>query len=292
MKIANVQRFCIHDGPGVRTIFFLKGCPLRCVWCHNPETQRMDTELLYYPGKCIGCGACRICGNGVHDGKDNHEIDRNNCVCCGRCAQTCPTGALELCGEVYTPESLLAVAMKDRAFYGDRGGVTLSGGEPFAQPEESISFLKLCKENNLHTVVETCGYFPADILEAAVAVTDLFLWDMKDTDPERHKTYTGVSPEHIHKNLFLADALGAKTQIRCILINGINTNRVHYENIASVIKRLKHCEGVKFLPYHSYGGSKALALGRTDAGCDRWIPAKDQIAYAKEYLQKKGITVF
>ncbi len=292
MRVADIQRFCMHDGPGVRTTVFLKGCPLHCAWCHNPETQSNKRELLYYETKCIGCGACAVCGQKAHEFSVSHTIRCDLCVACGECAAECPTGALEVVGKDYTVGELFKIIQKDIAFYGESGGVTLSGGEPFFQAEESLALLKRCKDNGVRTAVETCGYFLQDILYKAVSVTDLFLWDIKDTDSKRHKEYTGVSNEKIISNLMFADSLGAKTRIRCILINGVNTDQQHYENIAVIVAQLKHCEGVEFLPYHSFGGAKSAALGKSNSGNDSWIPSDEQVAYAKSYLRQRGIFVF
>lgn len=292
MRVADIQRFCMHDGPGVRTTVFLKGCPLRCAWCHNPETQNNKKELLYYKNKCIGCGACVVCSQKAHKFSKFHTVERDLCIGCGECAAECPTGALEIVGKDYTLQELFKSIEKDRAFYGESGGLTLSGGEPFMQSEETISLLKLCKENGIHTAVETCGYFNLDILERAVPLTDLFLWDIKDTDSKRHKEYTGVSNEKIIENLILADSLGAKTRIRCILANGINTEEQHYKNIADIVLGLANCEGVELLPYHSFGGAKAVALGKLSIGNDSWIPSKEQIDIAKAHLKQSGIVVF
>ena len=292
MIVADIQHFCMHDGPGIRTTVFLKGCPLHCAWCHNPETQSKKIELLYYEKKCIGCGECAVCSQNAHNFSAIHTVARDLCIGCGDCVAKCPTGALELVGKDYTADELFKIIEKDRAFYGENGGVTISGGEPFLQAEETISLLKLCKDNGIHTAVETCGYFSVDLLKKAVEVTDLFLWDVKDTNPQRHKEYTGVSNEKILSNLKLADLLGAKTRIRCILINDINANDEHYAKIVELYLSLGHCEGVEFLPYHTFGEAKTFALGRIGFRNDGWIPSKEQIIAAKEYLQLKGVRVF
>lgn len=282
MNVADIQRFCMHDGPGLRTTIFLKGCPLNCAWCHNPETQSTKSELLYYKTKCIGCKMCSECKNGVH----NFEIRRDLCIGCGECVKRCPTNALELIGKEYNAYQLYEIIAKDAAFYGEDGGVTLSGGEPFMQCEEVFSLLELCKKNGINTAIETCGYFKSDLLHRAVPLTDLFLWDIKDTNSSRHKKYTGVSNEQIISNLILADSLGAKTQIRCILVNGVNTMQEHYENVLKIYNSLKNCVGVEVLPCHSYGIAKYEALGKNTLCNDNWIPDSDQIIAARKHFKK------
>jgi len=200
LKVTEIQRFCMHDGPGVRTTVFLKGCPLRCAWCHNPETQNKNSEMLLYNSKCIGCGSCiDSCKNNLHRIEKQHIIDRERCSLCGKCVEACPACALEICGKDMSIEEILSVVEKDRAFYGAFGGITLSGGEPFMQREKTVALLAACKARGLSTAVETCGYADTDILLSALPYVDLFLWDIKDTDNQRHKQYTGVYNDVILK---------------------------------------------------------------------------------------------
>ena len=282
----------MHDGPGVRTTVFLKGCPLRCAWCHNPETQARSRELLLYQSKCIRCRACEdVCQKGGHDLSCEHTVLREHCTACGECESVCPTGALAVAGRWYTVEELLAVIGRDRAFYGETGGVTLSGGEPLMQGEATLALLSACKAAGYSTAVETCGYADAEILLSAIADTDLFLWDIKDTDDARHREYTGVDTQKIRENLILADAYGARTRLRCILINGINTQTEHYRAIGALARSLARCEGVELLAYHAYAGSKATFLGRADNSRVEWIPDERQMKEARRTLIELGVRV-
>ena len=293
LKVTEIQRFCMHDGPGIRTTVFLKGCPLRCEWCHNPETQKNSTELLFYKNKCIGCGGCvESCPSGAHAVGDIHGFERSKCLLCFECSRICPAGALEICGEDMTVDAILTVAEKDRAFYGENGGITLSGGEPLWQKESTLALLSAAKEKGLHTVMETCGYGDSDILKKVIPFVDLFLWDIKDTDPARHKQYTGATNEKILKNLALADDGGAKIRLRCILVNGVNTDVNHYCRIAEIASSLSNCEGVEFIPYHSYAGAKAAFIGAEDNGRKEWIPQSEQIDEAKSILKNEGVFTF
>ncbi len=293
LKVTEIQRFCMHDGPGLRTTVFFKGCPLRCAWCHNPETQKGSGELLFYPTKCIGCGACvSACKANAHTLTEVHGIDRDLCRACFACAEICPTGALAACGEEMTVAQIIDTVWRDIAFYGEKGGVTLSGGEPFAQGEAVVALLRACKERGLPTAVESCGFADEKLLLAALPYVDLFLWDVKDTDAARHERYTGVSNEKILQNLHTVDAAGGKTRLRCILVNGVNTERGHYEKIAALARELQHCEGVELLPYHAYAGTKATHLGLPDNGRREWIPTDAQLAEARAVLQSAGVSAW
>lgn len=284
LLLAEIQRFCMHDGPGLRTTLFLKGCPLRCAWCHNPETQRPEPELLFYATKCLSCGACAArCPVHAQQCTDaGRRIDRSRCTACGQCAKDCWTGALALSGQRYTIPELMAVLERDRAFYGAEGGVTLSGGEPLMQPEGCLALLRACREAGISTAIETCGQFNQAILPELVPLVDCFLWDIKDTDSARHRRMTGVGTEQILANLHAADALGAKTRLRCILVNTVNAEDAHYLAVHALRETLHGCTGVEWLPYHAYAGTKATFLGRPDNGRTDWIPTDVQLERARQ----------
>jgi pyruvate formate lyase activating enzyme len=281
LSVAEIQRFCMHDGPGVRTTVFLKGCPMRCFWCHNPEMQSAEKELLFFKNRCIGCRLCEQCGNGVHTFDKGHSINRALCVSCGECEKNCPASALQICGGDMSVDEIIRAVKKDAAFYGQTGGVTLSGGEPFLQ-HGTVKLLKALKAEGINTAVETCGYY--DVTDA-VPYTDLFLWDIKDTDGARHKKNTGRSNEPVFENLFKADMAGAKIRLRCILVNGVNTDEKHYKAVAELMKKLRNCTGADVLPYHAYGGSKAELTGGTDNGDKALIPTEEQTGRFREIIK-------
>ncbi len=290
LPVAEIQRFCMHDGPGVRTVVFLKGCPLTCAWCHNPEMGRTGRQILFYPQLCIYCGACvSACPSGAQLLHPERRFDRDKCGGCGLCAEVCCTDALVPASHDRTVEEILAEVLKDQAFYGETGGVTLSGGEPLLHGEGSVALLRVCKAAGLTTAVETCGYFDEALIPALVPEVDLFLWDIKDTDDERHRVYTGVSNRRILQNLRLVDALGGRTRLRCILVAGVNTGEGHYAALAELAAELTHCEGVEFIPYHAYAGAKMIPLGLPDNGRVEWIPDGEAVREAVAFLQARGV---
>ena len=292
LRVAEIQRFCMHDGPGIRTTVFLKGCPLSCRWCHNPETKVFKKELLFYENKCINCGICTQCAQKVHLINEEHSINRRACIQCGECAEYCPTGALELCGTDMNIIDIIDLVKKDLPFYGKDGGITVSGGEPFAQANNMLMLLSNCKKEGISTVVETCGYGDRMAFISSVQYVDLYLWDIKDTNDKRHFQSTGASNETIIENLRAVDAIGGKNRLRCILVNGINTDEEHYRKVAELALSLFHCEGVEWLPYHAYGGVKLAALGFEDNGNVDWIPTPEQLEMAKRVVSEYGVRVF
>lgn len=263
--IFNIQKFCINDGPGIRTTVFLKGCPLNCLWCHNPESKLTRQELYYDAAKCIGCGGCvAVCPNGCHSVAElGHGFDRNNCTVCGNCAEACPAGAMELTGREASVEEILAEVEKDAVFYRNSGGgMTLSGGEPMLQFDFTLALLQEAKRRDLHTAMETCGYAPAEQYQAVAPYVDLFLFDYKLTDEALHRQYTGVSNQKILENLKMLDDLGAKTILRCPIIPGINDTEEHFAGIAATAEQLQNVQGIEFEPYHPLGAGKAALLGK------------------------------
>lgn len=292
LPVTEIQRFCMHDGAGIRTVVFFKGCPLRCQWCHNPETQELGQEMLYYKDKCISCGGCAsVCPEEAHSVSDIHHFDRTKCVSCEMCSKVCPSGAMTPAKRDMSIEEIFAEIERDRAFYGTNGGVTLSGGEPLIHGEGIVALLKLCKENNISTAIETCGYVSPDILKRIAPYTDCFLWDIKDTDSERHRRYTGVPNERIIENLLLVDGLGVKSVMRCIIVRGVNDDEAHTIALAGLFARLSNCECIELIPYHAYGGSKMLPLGKADNGKHEWIPTDGELLQMRSTLASLGIKV-
>ncbi|MBP6963811.1 MAG: glycyl-radical enzyme activating protein [Armatimonadetes bacterium] len=322
--IFDIQRFCTHDGPGIRTVVFLKGCWLDCAWCHNPESKSSRRELFYTPQLCIGCAKCvSACPEGAHlMTEEGHAFDRSLCRACMICAEVCYARALEVAGREMTADDVIAEVEKDRVFYEESGGgLTLSGGEPLCQFEftrailegarygvpPSLDMLRYsrlggadpgnstdspecshseCIEGRpaLHTCVETCGFGPSRHFLEMVPLVDLFLWDVKDTDEARHQANTGVPLAPILKNLRLVDEAGGVTILRCLLIAGVNLDERHLDRLADIYRSLRNCRWIELLSYHPLGDSKYLRLGIERAPNPFREPTSEQMEAAKEYL--------
>lgn len=279
-SIFNIQKFCINDGPGIRTTVFVKGCPLNCAWCHNPESKSAKPELLYSENKCIGCGACAVaCKSGAHlFDNGSHTIDRECCTVCGACADVCPTGALEISGYEKSVEDAIAEVMKDKIFYDNSGGgMTVSGGEPMAQFNYTKSLLTLAKEKGLNTAIETCGFAPTERYAEILPLVDLFLFDWKITNPELHKQYTGVDNALIEKNLRYISDNGGKIVLRCPIIPTVNDTEEHFSGIARLANELEGVLSVDIEPYHPLGIGKAERLGKDVAFRELGIPEKETV---------------
>lgn len=268
-RVFDIQRFSNHDGPGIRTSVFLKGCPLRCLWCHNPEGIPPEPVVGYDPRKCIACGACVALCPRHHSFLDGvHLFDRTNASGCPDCltaARACLPGSLTVAGRDVTVEEVMDTVRRDIPFYGETGGMTLTGGEPTLQPAFATALAARAKAESIHVCVETCGYCREDTLLALAKHTDLFLFDIKETDPNRHKAYTGVDNAAILSNLRALDAAGHPTILRCPIIPGFNDREDHMDAIARIANGLEHVQGIELMPYHPLGQGKAERFGMTSS---------------------------
>lgn len=269
--LTDIQRFCVHDGPGIRTLVFFKGCPMRCVWCQNPESNRIQRELMHREERCIRCGYCvRSCDKHaveIRDGKV--RIDRAKCSLCGNCVETCYAGSMEIVGKLYSVQQVVDAVVRDEAFYRQsNGGVTLSGGEVTLQYRFAQRILRELKNRKIGTAIETAGYCGWEALESLLPLTDLFLYDVKHMDAQAHEAYTGVSNQRIQQNLHRLAENGARIIIRVPLIPGVNDSVEHLTRVVRLAECVNAAE-LHILPFHQAGKSKWSALDR-DYSCGEW----------------------
>jgi len=263
--IFDIQKFCVHDGPGIRTSVFLKGCMMRCIWCHNPESFELGIQIARDNLKCSLCGKCaEICPQKVHHPESGKMVmNPQNCVKCGRCIEECPQEALRFFGREVDADEVIEEVLKDRKYYeSSGGGVTFTGGEPTLQFEFLMELLMKSKEANLHTCLETNGIIPHDNLEKLCPYVDLFLLDYKATGNEEYKRFTGVEPHMFFSTLDYLESQEKPVILRCPVVQGLNDTDVHFEAIKELKGKYRCIQSVEIMPYHSLGRQKWEAIGR------------------------------
>lgn len=291
--IFNIQKFSIHDGPGIRTTVFFKGCPLRCLWCHNPESQNTKNEMLYDREKCVLCRTCEaVClVKAVILENDRVATNMDKCDFCGKCVTYCMYEAREVVGKKYTVDEVLKVVLQDRIFYKNSGGgVTVSGGEPLMQIDFVEEMLKRLKEEGISTAIDTCGAVSFDVLERSAKYTDLFLYDIKLMDDQKHKEYIGISNKIVIDNLIKLSKIHDNINIRMPIIEGINADNNHIEETLGIIKDL-NIEKINLLPYHDIAKHKYYKLGIGYDEKKMSKPSDEKMNVYKAMFEKAGYKV-
>lgn len=292
--ISEIERYAVKDGPGIRTVIFLKGCPLRCKWCSNPETQQTACQLMYWPNRCIGCKKCiRACpAQALSWGGSGIEINRSKCTSCSRCTDACNSQALTMAGECRTVSGIMEDILKDKPYYHTSGGgVTFSGGEAACQEDFLYALAKECRAQNISACIETCGYVRWEVYEKLLPYIDFFYYDLKIIDCETHRKFTGVSSRLILDNFCKLTASGANVIVRIPIIPGINnTDKNIHDTINFLLKHAPGCH-VSLLPYHRLGVSKYEKLDM-EYGLEELVPPSDEeMALLKELFERSGFYV-
>lgn len=291
--IMNIQKYSIHDGPGIRTTVFLKGCPLNCWWCHNPESQKLSPQIMFFKEKCKGCGSClKRCPQKSIEFLEGYPItDESKCTLCGKCSDFCPNNARELVGKEITVKDLMKEIIKDEAFYDEsNGGVTFSGGEPLVHADYLNNVLEVCKSKGIHTAIDTSGYATWEKFEKIVNNVDLFLFDIKHMNNEKHLKYTGVGNAIILENLKRLSKNGSNIYIRMPIIAGINDDDENINTAVDFISKLNIIQ-VNLLPYHKMGMDKYRRLNRQYKLSGLETPSEEVMNKIADKFKKAGIKI-
>jgi pyruvate formate lyase activating enzyme len=293
--VFDIKRYAIHDGPGIRTTVFLKGCRLSCPWCHNPEGKASEQELMWWQEKCLRCEDCRsVCTKGaISFSDDSFVLDAAKCDVCGACAAACHSQALKLVGERMTVDQVTAEIAKDVPFYDESGGgVTLSGGEPLLQPDFSEGLLIACRQRTIHTAVDTCGQVDSDVLWRISRYVDLFLYDLKVLDDEKHVKFTGVSNKLILENLKNLVGSGQRIIVRFPLVPGVNDDEKDILELGEFVSSLDNVKELNILPYHKGGAEKSKRLrGSASPFVADQDPSAEALSVVQNRLKGFGLKI-
>lgn len=293
--IFDIQRFCIHDGPGIRTTVFLKGCPLRCLWCDNPESQMATPEIMYFEDKCTNCGLCvqRCPHEAIRMAGGRIKIDRSACSGCGECARACPPGALKTIGKYVSAGEVVEAVKRDDPFYRrSGGGITLSGGEPSLQPEFASEILRRCRALGIHTAMETSGYQEWGVFSRVIRFVDLVMYDLKHMDPKKHERFTGVPLEPILENARSIGRMNIPVLIRIPVVPGFTDSEENIRATVEFAKQIDSLVGIEPLAYHSIGSIKYDRLGREFKLKGLQPPDEGRMREIKSMIKDLGVPVF
>lgn len=293
-QVFNIMKYAVHDGPGIRTTVFLKGCPLNCWWCHNPESQELKPQLTFFPNRCIGCMDCiSACKENAITAVNGKVVtDLSKCKNNGDCTLVCFAEAREMAGKSMSVDEVVKEVLKDKIFYDESGGgVSFSGGEPLMQSSFLLEVLKKIKELGIHTTIDTCGFAPSEVLKEVSQLTDLFLFDLKHMNSEKHEKYTGVPNKLILENLIMLDNLGKNIIIRIPVIPGFNDSKEDLEDLKAFISTLQNVIEVNLLPYHSIGQEKYNRIGKEYKMKDVKEPSEEDMEQALKLMDGCGAKV-
>ncbi len=294
-RIFDLKRYSIHDGPGIRTTVFLKGCALNCLWCHNPESVDPGPELMHWPARCKRCHACiKACPLGAlsADPEGAVLVDRSKCDLCGRCAEACLYDAMQIVGREVTVDEVVAEVERDRIFFEQSGGgVTLSGGDPLVQPSFAEALLEACRSRGISTALDTSGFAASGALERLARHADLVLFDLKVMDPDTHKAFTGVSNAAILENLKGLVAAGREVWVRIPLVPGVNDDDDNIRRTIALLRSLGGIRRVGLLPYHAGGLDKARRIGKGSRFRKFESPSEERLARIEAAFREAGFDV-